>query len=113
MHELSLCRYIIDIINEHVSNVSCSLVKKVTLETGELAGVDQGALRFGFDVTAKGTVAEGALLEIITIPGQAICDSCQKTVPISHYYDPCQTCGQFSLTVTQGDELRVKSMEVE
>lgn len=113
MHELSLCRSIIDIVNERVADKSCQRVKKITIETGQLAGIDESALRFGFDVVSKGTVAESAILEIMTIEGQAMCDTCQKIVPLKHYYDPCQTCGQFSLTMTQGDELRVKSMEVE
>ena len=102
-----------DIIQANIAEKQLRRVKKITLEAGELAGVDHSALRFGFDVTTRGTVAEGAMLEILTIEGQAMCNTCQKIMPLKHYYDPCPACGQFSLTVTQGDELRVKSMEVE
>ena len=113
MHELSLCRAIIDIVNEHVAGTNCTRVKKIDLEIGQLAGVDQAALRFGFEAITKGTIAEQAVLNIIVIEGQALCDTCQKTVKLEHYYDACQTCGHFSLAVTQGEELRVKSMEIE
>jgi hydrogenase nickel incorporation protein HypA/HybF len=113
MHELSLCQTIIGIINEHASTKEHHHVTKVSVEIGQLIAVDPAALRFSFDVVTKGTVAEKAVLDIIEIEGQAICDFCKKTVTLKRYYDPCQTCGHFALTVTQGEELRVTSMEVE
>jgi hydrogenase nickel incorporation protein HypA/HybF len=112
MHELSLCRALLDIITEHTAGKRCNRVKKVTLEIGQLAAVDESALRFGFDAISKGTLAEHADLEIITRAGQAICESCQKTVTLQHYFDPCQSCGQFTLKITQGEEMRVKSLEI-
>lgn len=112
MHELSLCRSLFDIINEHVAGKPFKCVKKVTLEVGQLVAIDESTLRFGFDIIAKGTLAEGAVLDIITIEGQAICNACQQCVKLENYYDACQNCGQFSLTVTQGEELRIQSMEV-
>lgn len=113
MHELSLCRAILDIINENVAGKNGARVKKITLEIGELAAVDESALRFGLEAIGRGTLAESADVDIITINGQAICDSCQKTVILKHYYDPCECCGHFTLRIIQGEELRVKSLEIE
>jgi len=113
MHELSLCRAILDIINEQLAEKNCLRVKKVSLEIGQLAAVDESALRFGFEAITQGTIAEHAILDIINVEGQAICEACHKTVTLKHYYDPCQTCGHFSLKVTQGDALHVKSLEIE
>jgi hydrogenase nickel incorporation protein HypA/HybF len=113
MHELSLCRAIIGIINEHIAGKHCKRIKKITIEIGQLAAVDESALRFGFEAITKGTLAEQADLDIITLEGQAVCESCKKTVVLQHYYDPCQTCGHFALKVTQGEEMRVKSLEIE
>ena len=112
MHELSLCQSIIEIINQYVSEKENPIVKKITLEIGQLTGIDDSALRFSFDVITKGTVAEGAILEIMPIEGRAVCDTCQKIVILKNYYDPCENCSQFSSTIIQGNELRVKSMEV-
>ena len=112
MHELSLCQRLMDIINEYVAGKHFKCVKKVTLEVGQLAAVDESALRFGFGITAKGTLAEDAVLDIITVEGRAICNACHQCVKLENYYDACQNCGQFSLTVTHGEELRIQSMEV-
>ncbi|OGV48999.1 MAG: hypothetical protein A3F46_07400 [Legionellales bacterium RIFCSPHIGHO2_12_FULL_42_9] len=58
MHELSLCRAILDIINEHIAGKHCNRVKKIIIEVGQLAAVDESALRFGFEAITKGTLAE-------------------------------------------------------
>ena len=113
MHELSLCRTIIEIINEHVSEKNCRRVKKIVLEMGQLAAIDEAALRFGFDVICKETIAKCAILEILVVEARAICDACQKTVTLNQYYDACGICGHFSLSVIQGDELRIKFIEGE
>ncbi len=113
MHELSLCQSILNIINDSVSGKNCRSIKKIALEIGQLTAVDHAALSFSFDVIKKGTIAENAILEIIEVEGWAICEFCQKAVRLKHYYEACQTCGNFSLTVTQGEELRVKFMEIE
>lgn len=113
MHELSLCRAIIDIVNEHIAGKNCKRVKKITLEIGQLTNIDKSALRFGFEAITKGSIAQDAVLEMVELEGQALCDNCQKTVKLKQYYDACQTCGHFPLAVTQGEELCVKFMEIE
>ena len=113
MHELSLCQSMLNIVNEQIAGKKLIRVKKISLEIGELAAVDPAALHFSFDVVTKGTMAEKALLDIIVVDGEARCSICEKTVKLKRYYDACPDCGQFSLTITQGEALRVKSIEVE
>lgn len=112
MHELSLCRTILDLIHDRLAGHNCRVIKKITLEIGQLAAVDIAALRFAFAVISKGSKAEAAILEIIIVEGQARCNHCQQMVKIANYYDACRCCGEFALRVTQGDELRLKCMEV-
>ena len=71
------------------------------------------ALRFGFDVTTRGTLADGAGLEIIDIPGAAWCSACACEVPAPTRYEPCPRCGGYQLRITAGEELRIKELEVE
>ncbi|EKD70794.1 MAG: hydrogenase nickel incorporation protein HypA [uncultured bacterium] len=113
MHELWICQNIFEIVNQQAVKQSCVRVKRVYLEIGQLTMIEKSALTLCFNVVSKGTVAENAVLEIIEIPGSARCDSCQQTVSVSQYYDYCRYCQNFSLTIMQGQELRIKSMEVE
>lgn len=113
MHEMSLCEGVLRVLQEQAGVQQFSRVKTVWLEIGELAGVDKAAMRFGFDVVMKGSLAEGAQLEIIDSPGQAWCMQCMKPVSIRQRFDPCADCGGHQLQVTGGDEMRIKELEVE
>jgi len=113
MHEMSLCESICQIIEENARAQGFSRVKGVWLEIGELSGVEVEAMRFGFDAVSSGTLAEGARLEIIELPGTAWCMQCQKSVPAHRRFDACPECGGYQLQVTGGDEMRIKELEVE
>ncbi len=113
VHEMSLCEGVIQIIEEQAKVQNYQRVKTVWLEIGALAGVELAALSFGFEVVCRGTLAEGARLEIIHTAGQAWCMDCAKTVEISARYDACPACGDYHLQVSGGDELKIKELEVE
>ncbi|WP_133716071.1 hydrogenase maturation nickel metallochaperone HypA [Methylocaldum gracile] len=113
MHELSLCQGIIDILETEASKQHFARVRKVRLLVGPLAGVDRATLSFGFDAVSRDTIAEGAELEFIDTPGLAWCFTCDRTVEIAHYYDPCPACGGHRLKVTGGEEFRILDLEVE
>lgn len=112
MHEMSLCENILEIINAQADQQAFSKVDLVRLEVGPLSGVEVEALRFGFDVVMRGSVAEKARLDIICPEAAAWCASCNKTVSIVERYDPCPACGAVNLQITSGGELRIKEMEV-
>ena len=112
MHELGLCKSILDIIDSSSVGHQFSCIKKIHLEIGALLAVDKRAMIFCFEVIAKNTKAKDALLEIININGEALCEDCKQIVKVQQYSDSCSNCGSFYLTIIQGEELRVKSMEV-
>lgn len=113
MHEMSLCEGVLQIIEDTARQQNYQHVKTVWLEIGGLAGVEVEAMRFCFDAVVKGSIAEGAKLEIIENPGQAWCMQCEKTVDVKRQFDECPDCGGFQLQVTSGDEMQVKEIEVD
>ena len=113
MHEMALCRSIIDMIDEQAAAQGFRTVKTIRLAIGTLSHVEPDALEFGFDVASRGTLAEGATLEIERPSGQAFCMVCETTVPLAQRFDPCPQCGGHQLIVTGGEEMRVKELEVE
>ncbi len=113
MHEMSICEGILQVMEEQAASQQFSRVKSVWLEIGPLAGVELDALRFGFDVVTRDSLADGARLEIIEMPGTAWCLECSKSVPIRQRFDACPECGSFQLQITGGDELRIKELEVD
>lgn len=113
MHEMSICEGILQVMEEQAEQQNFSRVKRVWLEIGPLSGVELEALRFGFDVVTRNSLAEHAELEIIETPGEAWCLECSKTVPVRQRFDSCPECDSYQLQVTSGEELRIKELEVE
>jgi hydrogenase nickel incorporation protein HypA/HybF len=112
MHEMALCQGLVELIAEQQRLNSFDRVKRVIVEIGVLGHVDPHALEFAFEVGARGSPAEAAVLEIREIPGQGWCMDCSKTVGIDRRGDPCPTCGGYQLIVQQGDDMRLKELEV-
>lgn len=112
MHEMSLAEGIIQLLEEQALRQSFTRVTTVCLELGQLASVEIAAIRFCFDAVCQGTLADGARLEIIEIPGRAYCLDCQQEGLVTARYDPCALCGGYNLQTTAGTEMRVKELEV-
>lgn len=113
MHEMSLAEGVIQIVAESADQEGFSRVKRLWLEIGRLSHVEPEALRFCFDAVSRGTLAEGAQLDILEVPGQAWCHECGRTVAQEARYDPCPLCGGYQVQTTGGDEMRIKELEVE
>ncbi len=113
MHELSLMEGMVQGIQEEALRRGFTRVHQVRLEVGRLAGVEVEALRFAFGPTTEGTVLEGALLEILELPGQGLCQACGQTVEVEARFDLCPVCGEGFVALTSGTEMRVKDLDVD
>jgi len=109
MHEMGITQSIVAIVAEQAAGRK---VKRVTLEIGQLAAIMPDAIRFCFDVVAQGSALDGAALDIIEIPGRARCQDCGAEVALAEVYGHCG-CGSRRLERLAGQELNIKSMELE
>jgi hydrogenase nickel incorporation protein HypA/HybF len=108
MHELSIATAVVETCAEYAAGAR---ILRVRVEVGQLAAVLPDSLRFCFEVCARGTVAEGAELEILETPGRAMCEACGDLITLASPFGRCE-CGGI-LRIVSGDELRVKDMEIE
>jgi hydrogenase nickel incorporation protein HypA/HybF len=69
MHELAIAQSIVEMVDETAAR---QRVRKVTIEIGALTCVSPDALRFSFGLVAEGSAADGAELEIRSVPGDAL-----------------------------------------
>jgi hydrogenase nickel incorporation protein HypA/HybF len=108
MHELGITQNIVAIVAEHAGGRP---VRRVVLEIGAFAGVMTEAIRFCFDVVAKGTPLEGATLEIREIGARARCRSCGLEFTQTSLFSPCR-CGSRAFDRLSGEELNIKAYEL-
>lgn len=113
MHEMSLAESMLEIIKSQAQAQQFSRVRSVVLEIGVLSAVEVDAMRFCFDAVTRGTIAEGARLDIIATQGQGWCLKCAKAVAVEEQFAPCPECGDGRVQITGGNEMRVKELEVE
>jgi hydrogenase nickel incorporation protein HypA/HybF len=113
MHEMSLTEGILDIIHDESRRRGFSKVRMVRVEVGAIGQVEPDSLAFCFDAVTRGTLAEGATLDIVTVAGEGWCFDCEKSTPLAERFDACAGCGGHRVQMTAGDELRVKELEVE
>lgn len=113
MHEMSIAEGILQLLEETARKEQAQRVTVVVLEIGQLASIEVESLRFCFDAVVRGSVADGARLEILETPGQGWCLDCNQSVPLTEKLSGCPLCGSFRVQVTGGTEMRVKELEVD
>ncbi len=113
MHELSLLEGMVQGLQAEARREGFTRVHQVRLEVGRLSGAEPEALRFAFGPATEGTLAEGADLVILLVPGTGLCRACGAEVEIEARFDPCPACGEGFVDVTGGTELRIKDLDVD
>jgi len=113
LHELSLTQAIVALAIEHAERNKAQKIIRLTVEIGALSGVIAEAVAFAFDVCSKGTLAEGATLDIRPIAGRGRCLACQKEAEIDTVTHVCPLCGSLALEMVQGQEMKFIEMEVD
>jgi len=113
MHELALSQGVLELLQAEARTAAIGSIQRVVLEVGTMAGVEVEALRFCFDAVTRETLAQGATLEIVSVPAKGGCNHCRASFPIQSLLEACPDCGAFGVHLLQGTELRVKEFEGE
>ena len=113
MHELSIARCLIDLACEHAVQQGGTRVRRIRVRLGVLSGLLK-PLYFCFGAASRGTLCEGAILEIEEVPLTVMCPSCEEVkAPRSLYSFRCPTCGAPTPEVVTGREMQLVSLELE
>ena len=109
MHELSVAAAVVDTVERHARG---RRVTAVTLRVGHMRQVVPDSLSFYFEHVARGTVCEGARLEIEQVPAELRCEDCEQTWLPRDAAFRCPRCDGAG-RVERGEEMEVESIEVE
>ncbi len=113
MHELSLCRSLLTLLQQQAEEQGFSRVHCIWLEVGPLAAVVPAAMELAFSACSQGTLAEGAELHLLQPEAQGRCRNCGAVSTMSSRIDLCPECGAEHMLLISGDSLMVKELEVE
>lgn len=113
MHELAITESLIDLINREAGDKGFQKVLTISLRVGEYSGLVPDCIREFFPIAAKGTLAEGAELDIRSVPAAFRCLECGYAGPVSRKAACCPDCGSTAIRMTAGREFFVESLKVE
>lgn len=115
MHELSITQGILKTVLRHAAVHNVRKVVSIRLQIGKFSDLEDEWIQKYFDYLSKGTIAEGAALNIERLPIVMQCRTCNKSfeADIARIGDlACPTCGAANAVLVAGREYTIKDMEV-
>lgn len=112
MHELSIAESIIDICDANIKDRNVN-VKLIELDIGKLSGVVIPALETAMKQVVKNTIYQNAKIVMNEIVAIGKCLNCNNEFEAEDYYSQCPECGEYGIELIKGDEMRVKSIEID
>jgi hydrogenase nickel incorporation protein HypA/HybF len=101
------------VLNNVLRRASGLRIKGIHLMIGELVNMTDESIRSSWNNTAKGTLAEGAILHIRRVPAELQCMACfHKYHPNSPEFS-CPRCGSVGAKVVTGEEFSVETVDLE
>jgi len=113
MHELPITESILEISLRHARQANAKRVVGLYLVIGQLATVIDDSVQFYWDIIAKDTIAEKALLHFKRIPTTLQCLECQLQYnPVEDTFD-CPDCNSTRFKIIKGNEFFLEAIDVE
>ena len=112
MHEASAAEALVKMASEEATAHGAARVTRINLVVGETTGYMRESLEFYIAASAKGTVAEGADLDIRYVKPLLRCPSCGLEFARARFTFDCPNCGAQGVMTKAGNEFFVDSIEI-
>ncbi len=114
MHELPITQSLLDITLRHATASGAKKVSQLNIVIGQMSSVVDDSVQFYWEIMAKDTIAEGAVLHFERIPAVLHCLDCDTQFELNARENfSCPHCNSFSVQITGGDDFRLDSIDVE
>ena len=113
MHELSLVASLFETLEEKAREHGAARITMVRLKVGKLSGAVPELLESAFETYKKGTIADGARLEIEEVPVRFQCRECGADRTGEDGAFACPSCGGRNVQFLEGRDIVVERIELE
>ena len=113
MHEMGIANSVLHAVRTEMQRYPGAYPSKVCVRVGQMAAIDQDALRFCFEAITRETDLEALQLEVEVCPLRYCCRRCGCEFVVQDYLFRCPDCASLETECIGGDELELAYMEVE
>ena len=113
MHEIQIAGELSVIVLEVAEREKLSVVTGVDIIFGKMIQVVPEIFEFAFRACVKDSIASDAKLNIEILPVRVRCMECDEEIDLTDFWFVCSKCNSTNLTMIQGKEMYVKSIEGE
>ncbi len=110
MHEYGLSEGVLDAVRQRANGRQ---VARIRVRFGVRHAVVAEALSQSFSFVAAGTEADGAEVELVTVPATVSCRDCGTSAETTDVLAVCPRCGGDNVELTGGDEMILESVTYE
>lgn len=113
MHEMGIANSVLHAVRTEMRRCPGAYPCRVGLRIGQMAAIDQDALRFCFEAITRETDLEKLVLEFEVCPLRYRCRRCGRDFVVQDYLFRCPDCASLETDCIGGDELELAYLEVE
>jgi hydrogenase nickel incorporation protein HypA/HybF len=122
MHEFAFAYNIFKVAEATAIKYNAKKITEVILEIGELTLIVPELLQRSFEMATKGSIAEGAKLNIKITPGKIKCRDCNQISEVTFTRESeltglqlfkCANCGSNNTEIVEGKKANVKNIKIQ
>ena len=113
MHELPITQSLLKIALDNASKANATQITALNIVMGELASMMDDSIQFYWEIIAKDTIAEKAVLNFRRVPAQLQCINCAEKYHPDNKELVCPKCGGVGAKILAGEEFLLESIDVE
>jgi hydrogenase nickel incorporation protein HypA/HybF len=113
MHELGVAQEMLKIAFDYANKNQAKRITAFNIAMSVAADESEDSLRFHFENLMRGTMAEGAKIDIERVPVQAHCLDCGNEFALESLDPRCVKCGSARVRPQVTDEFKLTSIDVE
>jgi hydrogenase nickel incorporation protein HypA/HybF len=113
MHEYSIVQALLDQCEREAKKAGANKILTIAVKVGRLSGIEPKLLQTAFEFFSEESFSKGAKLNLTPQNVVAECRKCGEKRELDELAFTCAKCGSEELTVIDGEELILMSLEME
>ena len=110
MHELGVVIEVVKTVENFAKKNEVTKIDTLVLQIGELSSMIPRYIQACYPAAVDGTLLQDAKLEIEILPGNAICQKCNKVFNLIENNNKCPNCGSEEWEILCGKEFMIKEI---